>query len=76
MRIKRREALLKSGAIPLICDFASGHLATRLATATSASPDAVHTELRQQLVPGAILVPSGIFAAAEAQNAGCAFIPT
>jgi len=35
----------------------------------------VHQEIRSNLVPGALLVPSGIFGAAEAQNAGCAFIP-
>jgi hypothetical protein len=70
------ELLRNSGAIPLVCDFALGHLATRLAKAANVQADVVHAELRTGLVPGAILVPSGIFAAGEAQNAGCAFIPT
>jgi hypothetical protein len=69
------ENLQKNGAIMIVCDFALGHLANRLAKATSVNAEAVHEELRRNLVPGAVLVPSGIFGAAEAQNAGCAFIP-
>ena len=69
------ERLQKAGAIFLICDFALGHLAGRLATKAGAEKEAVLAELRTTLVPGAILVPSGIFGAAQAQNAGCAFIP-
>jgi len=70
------ERLQKVGAIILVCDFALGHLANRLAKATGGTEEAVHAELRSNLVPGAILVPSGIFSAGEAQNAGCAFIPS
>jgi len=69
------EGLQKRGAVVIVCDFALGHLANRLAKAVNAQPDAVHEELRSNLVAGAFLVPSGIFGAAEAQNAGCAFIP-
>ena len=69
------EGLQKRGAVVIVCDFALGHLANRLAKATNAKPEDVHAELRANLVAGAFLVPSGIFGAAEAQNAGCAFIP-
>ena len=69
------ERLQNEGAIVLVCDFALGHLARRLATKQSLKPDDVHAELKSNLIPGAILVPSGIFGAAQAQNAGCAFIP-
>lgn len=69
------ERLQQLGAIVLICDFALGHLANRLATKAGTAKDLVHLELRSSLLPGVILVPSGIFGAAEAQNAGCAFIP-
>ena len=69
------ERLQMLGAIVLVCDFALGHLANRLASKTGATKEAVHAEIRSNLVPGAMLVPSGIFGAAEAQNAGCAFIP-
>jgi len=69
------ERLQKNGAIVIVCDFALEHLANRLAKATGGKGDVVHAEIRSNLVPGALLVPSGIFGAAEAQNAGCAFIP-
>ena len=69
------ERLQQLGAIVIVCDFALGHLANRLASKASAKPEDVHADLRSNLVAGAILVPSGIFGAAEAQNAGCAFIP-
>lgn len=69
------EGLQKRGAVVIVCDFALGHLANRLAKAVNAKPEDVHSELRSNLVAGAFLVPSGIFGAAEAQNAGCAFIP-
>lgn len=69
------ERLQQRGAIVLVCDFALGHVANRLAQAAGTSGDAVHAELRAGLVPGAVLVPSGIWGAAQAQNAGCAFIP-
>lgn len=69
------ERLHQRGAIVLVCDFALGHLATRLAAKVGATSEAVHAELRGGLVPGAVLVPSGIFGMGEAQNAGCAFVP-
>jgi hypothetical protein len=69
------EKLQQRGAIVIVCDFALGHLSARLAKAVGATTDAVHDDLRANLVPGGFLVPSGIFGAAQAQNAGCGFIP-
>ena len=69
------EEIQQRGGILIVCDFALGHLATRLAQKAGREGPAVHAELRAGLVPGAILVPSGIYGAAEAQLAGCAFIP-
>jgi hypothetical protein len=69
------EEIQRRGGILIVCDFALGHLATRLAQQAGREGPAVHAELRAGLVPGAILVPSGIYGAAEAQLAGCAFIP-
>jgi hypothetical protein len=66
--------LVDRGAIVLVCDFAMGHLANRLATKSGRSADDVHTDLRKGLIPGAYAVPSGIFGLARSQNAGCAFI--
>jgi hypothetical protein len=66
--------LLGRGAIVLVCDFALGHLAKRLADKTGRQSAEVHQELRNGFVPGAFAVPSGIFGLAKAQNAGCAFV--
>jgi hypothetical protein len=63
------------GALLIVCDFALGHLAGRLATKVGATAPDVHAEFRRGLLPGAFLVPSGIFGMTEAQNAGCAFVP-
>jgi hypothetical protein len=69
------QRLHQRGAIFLVCDFALGHLATRLAPKAGATKEAVLADLRAGLVPGAVLVPSGIFGMGVAQNAGCAFVP-
>ena len=66
--------LLGRGAIVLVCDFALGHLADRLATKANREAAQVHEELRRGFVPGAFAVPSGIFGLAKAQNAGCAYV--
>jgi hypothetical protein len=34
----------------------------------------VQSEVRAGLVPGAILMPTGVFALVRAQNAGCAYM--
>ena len=66
--------LLKRGATVLVCDFAMGHLATRLAKASGEPVEVVHKALRDGLAPGAYAVPSGIFGLIRAQNAGCGFV--
>ena len=66
--------LLDQGAVVLVCDFALGHLAKRLADKRGRTKDDVHRELRAGFIPGAFAVPSGIFGLAKAQNAGCAFV--
>ena len=66
--------LLQRRAVVLVCDFALGHLAKRLADKTGGQAGEVHAELRKGFVPGAFAVPSGIFGLAKAQNAGCAFV--
>jgi hypothetical protein len=66
--------LVDRGAIILVCDFAMGHLAKRLAGKTNRNADEVHADLRRGLIHGAYAVPSGIFGLARAQNAGCAYV--
>ena len=68
------EELVKRGSIVLVCDFAMGHLSTRLAKKLGRTADEVHADLRRSLVPGAYAVPSGIFGLARTQNAGCALV--
>jgi hypothetical protein len=66
--------IVRRGAIILVCDFALGHLATRLAQKSGETAEAVHRTLRAGFVPGAIAMPSGMFGLARAQNAGCAVL--
>jgi hypothetical protein len=68
------KGLVDRGAVILVCDFALGHLAARLATKSGRTEEEVHRELGAGLVDGAFLVPSGIFGLARAQNAGCAYL--
>jgi hypothetical protein len=65
---------VKRGATLLVCDFAMGHLSTRLAKASGEPVEVVHKALRDGLVPGAYAVPSGIWGLIRAQNAGCGFV--
>ncbi|HEY0528263.1 MAG TPA: hypothetical protein VGD02_05505 [Gemmatimonadaceae bacterium] len=66
--------LLARGSIILVCDFALGHLADRIAEKSHRDREDVHRDLRGGFVPGAFAVPSGIFGLVKAQNAGCAFV--
>lgn len=69
------EPLQRRGLISLVCNVALGNWAAATARRTQRDPEAVKAEARENLVPGAILVPSGIYALIRAQNAGCAFMP-
>lgn len=66
--------LVKRGSIAVVCDFAMGHTATRLAGKMKLDRADVHRELKANLVPGAYMVPSGMFGLMKAQNLGCAFV--
>jgi intracellular sulfur oxidation DsrE/DsrF family protein len=68
------EALTKRGVLVLVCNVAATNVARGMAAATHADVDTVVADFRSNLVPGATLVPSGIFALIRAQNAGCAFM--
>lgn len=63
------------GLIVLVCNIATNNVGGRLAAKNHLDADEVRKELKANLVPGAILVPSGIFALIRAQNAGCAYMP-
>jgi intracellular sulfur oxidation DsrE/DsrF family protein len=69
------ETLQRRGMINLVCNVALGRMASRIAEATHKKAEDVQAEFRANLLPGAILVPSGIYALIRAQNAGCAWMP-
>ena len=67
------EPLVARGVIFLVCNRATMGLASSLAKRVNKPLDEVKEDLRTNVVPGAILMPNGIFALVRAQNAGCAF---
>lgn len=69
------ETLQRRGLINLVCNVALGNMAARTAEKAGKKVEDVQAEFRENLVPGAILVPSGIYALIRAQNAGCAWMP-
>ena len=71
---RNRTALQKRGPISLVCNVALNNVGSSFAQRTKQSVETVREELRANLIPGAIPVPSGICALIRAQNAGCAFM--
>ena len=71
---KQLDTLRARGAIFLVCNRASMNWATDAAKRTERDVEEVKNEVRNGLVPGAILMPTGVFALARAQNAGCAYM--
>jgi intracellular sulfur oxidation DsrE/DsrF family protein len=67
------EPLVARGVIFLVCNRATMSLASTLAKKANKPVEEVKADLRANLVPGATLMPNGIFALIRAQNAGCAF---
>ena len=70
----RLDTLHARGAIFLVCNRASLNWATGTAERMKLDVDAVKNDVRNNLVPGAILMPTGVFALVRAQNAGCAYM--
>ncbi|HEY6808273.1 MAG TPA: twin-arginine translocation signal domain-containing protein [Gemmatimonadales bacterium] len=73
-RESKLDALRARGAIFLVCNRASMNWAASAAERTHTDPEKVRADVRSGLVPGATLMPSGIFALVRAQNAGCAYM--
>src|SRR5262249_28016767 len=72
---KEIEALRQRGLISLVCNIALGNWSARAAQRTNKKVADVIAEARANLIPGSIIVPSGVFALIRAQNAGCAYMP-
>lgn len=68
------EALAGRGVILLVCNIALGNVVRSLARSTSKEVADVRADAEKNLVPGTIIVPSGVFALIRAQNAGCAYM--
>ena len=68
------ERLIKRGVIVLVCNNATTNIARQIARRDGKDVDTVVADFRSHLVPGAVMMPSGVFAMICAQNAGCAFM--
>ncbi|MEO7103771.1 MAG: hypothetical protein ABI311_10340 [Gemmatimonadaceae bacterium] len=68
-------ALQQRGLVCVVCNRATRGWASTIAEKTQQKEADVYAELRANLIPGAYLAPSGIFALVRAQNAGCAYMP-
>lgn len=68
------ETLVKRGTIVLVCSLATNNIAGSIAQNAHLDPAEVRAEIRQNLIPGAHLMPSGVFSVIRAQNAGCAYM--
>jgi intracellular sulfur oxidation DsrE/DsrF family protein len=68
------DSLRARGAIFLVCNRASMNWASGAAERTKKDVEQVREEVRHGLVPGATLMPTGVFALVRAQNAGCAYM--
>jgi hypothetical protein len=70
----RIDAMQSRGMITLVCNRALGWLGRQIAQREKLDPVAVQAEVRANVIPGGIRVPSGLYAVIRAQNAGCAFL--
>lgn len=68
------DTLITRGVIVLACNMALHAFSGQLATKTSRQADDVYAQLKAALVPGVTLMPSGVFAVARAEEAGCAYL--
>jgi len=68
------ENLKARGTIFLVCNIALNNWVRSLAETTKRDVEDVTKEVFANLVPGAIVQPSGVFALMRAQNAGCAYM--
>jgi intracellular sulfur oxidation DsrE/DsrF family protein len=68
------ESLRARGAIFLVCNRASMNWAKSAADRTGTDVEKVRDDVRKGLVPGATLMPTGVFSLVRAQNAGCAYM--
>lgn len=68
------EGLMASGGIVLACNLAFQQVVWNYRNAEKLSREAATARAREHLIPGIILMPSGVFATLRAQEAGCGYI--
>jgi intracellular sulfur oxidation DsrE/DsrF family protein len=68
------ETLQKRGMILIICNIAANNWARGLAQKTNRDLAEVTKDVFDNLVPGTIVMPSGVFTLMRAQNAGAAYM--
>ncbi|HET9132972.1 MAG TPA: hypothetical protein VFN90_01590 [Gemmatimonadales bacterium] len=68
------EAFRDSGGTILACNLAFGQMVSLVAQKEKLKQAEARTEALRHLLPGVTLMPSGIFAVARAQAAGCVFV--
>ena len=66
--------VLARGVIFVGCDMATRGFSSRAAAAAKRTPQQVYDDIRANLVPGATLMPTGVFATLMAQEAGCSLM--
>ena len=69
-----REAVRACGGVVLACDLAVRMVIAKFREADKLTDEQARAAAREQLLPGIILQPSGIFATLRAQQAGCSYI--
>ncbi len=68
------ESFMASGGIVLACNMAFDDVVSNYRTKDKLTREDAVVRAKEQLIPGIILQPSGIFAALRAQEAGCNYI--
>jgi len=68
------KSLSARGVIFVGCDMATRGSASRAAAATRQPSQQVYEEIKANLIPGATLMPTGVFATLMAQEAGCSLM--
>ena len=68
------KSLSARGVIFVGCDLATRGFSSRAAAAAKLTPQQVYDDIRANLVPGATLMPTGVFATLMAQEAGCSLM--
>ncbi len=66
------EGVIRSGGIVLACNLALGRVARGIAAKVGADAATIQAELRDGVVPGLIVQPSGVYAFGRAQEMGAA----